>query len=271
MTAISRDWEDRAERLWAAFDDVEPAAFRAAMDALVAELPADSAVGRFERAGAFDATDEPESAIPLYREALALGLDDTRHRCAVIQLASSLRNLGQPSEGAELLTAERDRTSGELDDEVTAFLALCLVDAGREREATALALGALAPHLSMYRRSVTHYASELNSRSNDLSVPPAIGYKLTPPSMTRSWPTAKPAPGEVAHSTAEATSLRAPTRPKGRVVRIRSVRCSSVSSPRKDIGVSEGPGLTTLIRIPSPMYSAAAARLSAVTAALLAP
>lgn len=164
MTQISSDWERRAEQLWDAFDDYEPAEFRTAMDALAAELPADDAVGRFERAGAFDATDQPEAAIPLYREALALGLDDTRHRCAVIQLASSLRNLGQAAEGAELLLSERDRLSGELDDEVVAFLALCLADAGREREATGLALAALAPHLKQYRRSVSHYADELTPR-----------------------------------------------------------------------------------------------------------
>lgn len=38
------------------------------------------------------------------------------------------------------------------------FLALALVDVGREREAVALALGALAPHLARYQRSMGNYA-----------------------------------------------------------------------------------------------------------------
>ena len=48
-----------------------------------------------------------------------------------------------------------------LDDAVRAFLALALVDAGREREAVAVALTALAPHLPRYQRSVTNYAAAL--------------------------------------------------------------------------------------------------------------
>ena len=42
--------------------------------------------------------------------------------------------------------AERDAGSDELDEAVAGFLALALVGVGREREAVALALGALAPH-----------------------------------------------------------------------------------------------------------------------------
>lgn len=41
-----------------------------------------------------------------------------------------------------------------LDDAVRAFLALALVDVGREREAVSLALAALAPHLPRYQRSL---------------------------------------------------------------------------------------------------------------------
>jgi transcriptional repressor NrdR len=60
-----------------------------------------------------------------------------------------------------LLRAERDATSDELDDAVSAFLALALVDVGREREAVATALTALARHLPRYERSVTNYARDL--------------------------------------------------------------------------------------------------------------
>jgi hypothetical protein len=76
-------------------------------------------------------------------------------------MASSLRNLGRPQESVELLSAERERTSDELDDAVTAFLALALVEVGREREAAALALEALAPHLPRYQRSLANYARSI--------------------------------------------------------------------------------------------------------------
>jgi hypothetical protein len=79
-------------------------------------------------------------------------------RSAVIQLASSLRNLGQPQESVRLLTAELAAGSDQLDDAVRAFLALALVDVGREREAASLALVALASHLPRYRRSLGNYA-----------------------------------------------------------------------------------------------------------------
>jgi hypothetical protein len=152
------EWEQRVADLWASIDDHSEEEFLARMDALVAELPADSARGAFERASAFDSTGHPDQAAPLYRRALELGLDGGFRRQAVIQLASSLRNLGQPQKGVELLTVERGRVSDELDGAVSAFLALALVDVGREREAVSVALEALAPHLPRYRRSLANYA-----------------------------------------------------------------------------------------------------------------
>jgi tetratricopeptide (TPR) repeat protein len=155
------DWEQRSSALWAAIDDFEPEAFRARIDELTAELPPQSAIALFERACANDSTGRADHAVPLYRQALAAGLTGERRRRAVIQLASSLRNLGQTDESVRLLTAEREHTSDDLDDAVTAFLALALVDSGREREAAALALRALARHLPRYNRSLANYAEDL--------------------------------------------------------------------------------------------------------------
>jgi tetratricopeptide (TPR) repeat protein len=154
-------WQQRVDDLWASFDDHDEEAFVARMEALASELPDDSPEAAFERASAFDSTGHSDRAVPLYRRALELGLDGPNRRRAVIQMASSLRNLGQASESVELLSAERERGSDELDDAVSAFLALALVDTGREREAVALALAALAPHLPRYQRSVGNYAREL--------------------------------------------------------------------------------------------------------------
>jgi hypothetical protein len=154
-------YDRRSEELWASIDDYDAEAFRAKIDELVAELPADSAVAAFERACAFDSTGHPDRAVPLYRQALERDLDGERRRRAVIQLASSLRNLDQIAESVDLLAAERDQPSDRLDDAVSAFLALALVDSGREREAVSVALAALAPHLPRYQRSVANYAQAL--------------------------------------------------------------------------------------------------------------
>ncbi|MFI1488096.1 tetratricopeptide repeat protein [Streptomyces sp. NPDC020747] len=161
VTTIDADWDKRVTAAWATFDDyaeAQEADFRAVIDALVAELPADSPVGPFEQACAWDSTGHSDRAVPLYREALARGLDGYRGRRAKIQLSSSLRNTGQPEEGVKLLTPELVAPSDELDDAVRATLALCLADLGREREGLALVLGALAPHLPRYQRSMANYA-----------------------------------------------------------------------------------------------------------------
>jgi len=155
---MTSEWEQRLADLWASVDDHDEDEFLRRMDALVAELPAQSAVGLYELASAQDSTGHSDLAVPLYRQALELGLGDDRRRQAVIQLASSLRNLGQAPESVELLTAEREAGSDELDDGVDAFLALALVDAGREREAVSVALLALARHMTRYQRSLTNYA-----------------------------------------------------------------------------------------------------------------
>jgi hypothetical protein len=158
VASMTSEWELRLADLWASLDDHDEEEFLGRMDALVAELPADSAVGLYELGSAQDSTGHSDLAVPLYRRALEVGLGDDRRRQAVIQLASSLRNVGQASESVALLTAERDRGSDELDDAVDAFLALALVDAGREREAVSVALLAVSRHMTRYQRSLTNYA-----------------------------------------------------------------------------------------------------------------
>ncbi|WP_324783856.1 tetratricopeptide repeat protein [Streptomyces sp. H51] len=161
---MNQDWEERVAAAWATFEDYaedDGAAFRAVIDELVAELPADSPLGPFEQACAWDSTGHSDRAVPLYREALARGLDDVsryRGRRTRIQLASSLRNIGQPEAGVELLLPELEAESDELDDAVRATLALCLSALGRDREGLSLVIGALARHLPRYQRSMANYA-----------------------------------------------------------------------------------------------------------------
>jgi hypothetical protein len=158
MSRADDDWEQRVADAWAALDELAPEDFVARIEALAAELPAGSPIALFERACAQDSTGHSDRAVPLYRKAIDAGLQGIRRRRAVIQMASSLRNVDRPEASVVLLTAELDAGSDELDDAVRGFLALALVDIGREREAVALALTSLAPHLPRYQRSMANYA-----------------------------------------------------------------------------------------------------------------
>ncbi|WP_042382820.1 tetratricopeptide repeat protein [Streptacidiphilus melanogenes] len=161
------DWELRSARAWAEIDGYDArgeageAEFRERIDRLAGELPSDSPVAVFERACAWDSTGHSDQAVPLYWEALDRGLTGMRRRRAVVQMSSSLRNIGRVAEAVDLLTAERDNHDPDaavLADAVAATLALCLADVGREREAVSVALSALAPHLPRYQRSMANYA-----------------------------------------------------------------------------------------------------------------
>jgi tetratricopeptide (TPR) repeat protein len=152
------DWEQRVADAWASMDGRDAADFRGIIDRLVAELPPEAPDGLFERAAAFDSTGHSDRAVPLYQQALAAGLNGERRRRAVIQMASSLRNLDRSHESIALLTAELENGSDDLDDAVKTVLALALTDVGREREAVAIAVEALAAHLPRYQRSMANYA-----------------------------------------------------------------------------------------------------------------
>jgi tetratricopeptide (TPR) repeat protein len=165
-----QEWEKRIGDAWASIDDYEDREvdFRAVIDSLAGELPDGDPIAAFERACAWDSTGRSDRAVPLYEWALDHGLAGYRRRRAVIQLASSLRNIGQVEKAIKLLEAERsidpvtvDDQTRTLADAISAVLALCLVDAGRGREAVSVAVAALAPHLPRYQRSMANYARHL--------------------------------------------------------------------------------------------------------------
>ena len=156
------EWEQRLAELWASIDDHGEGEFVKKMELLVSELPAEHPVALFEHGGSLDSTGHSDLAIERYQEALERGLDGPRRRRAVIQLASSLRNIGQAEESVRMLEAEMQAGADELDDAVIAFLALALVETGKELEAVSLALGALSRHLPSYQRSVARYPRLVN-------------------------------------------------------------------------------------------------------------
>jgi len=151
--------------VWAAAASLSSSEVLRRIDALVSESPRD-AQSVFEAASARDYADREAEAEQLYRRALDLGLTEPHRGRAVVQLASTLRNLGRPQDGITLLQDYFGaHPEHPLTDAARAFLALCLVDAGDPRGAAAVALDALADHLPEYQRSVRAYAAALASDS----------------------------------------------------------------------------------------------------------
>jgi tetratricopeptide (TPR) repeat protein len=167
MNQPDQAWENRLAKLWSTIDDQEEREFITLIDAIAAELPENNPTGLFERAAARDSTGHPDQAVPLYRAALANGLTGERRRRAIIQMSSSLRNLGNPNEAIELLEAELNNPPDHLTGAVRSFLALALTDANREREAVSVALTALSEYLPRYNRSLARYAKALISETDD--------------------------------------------------------------------------------------------------------
>lgn len=152
------EWEELIAGIWRRADEMDAKSLRKAIADAVDQQPTNDGVGSFELAGAWDSTGHSDKAIPLYRQALEMGLSEARRRQAVIQLASSLRNTGEFDEALEVLDVEATDLDDGLDDAVVAFRALVLSDLGREREALSVTLFALSSHLPRYQRSVGNYA-----------------------------------------------------------------------------------------------------------------
>lgn len=156
-------WESRVAAVWAGAADLGDSALLGRIDALAAERGSDAA-SLFESASVRDYLGREADAEPLYRRALESGLDAARRPQAVIQLASTLRNLGRAAEAVALLD---DLLAEHPSDEWTApgaaFLALALASDGRERDAASVALVALSTSLPAYAGAVRRYALELRS------------------------------------------------------------------------------------------------------------
>ena len=159
---MTQSWDSRVAAVWAAAEELSDEAVLAGIEALVSERGADDAAALFEAASARDYLGRETLAEPLYRAAIAAGLDGERHPQAVIQLASTLRNLGRAEEAVALLSDHLElHPADEWTAPSAAFLALALVSAGRERDAASVALVALSESLPVYSNAVRRYALEL--------------------------------------------------------------------------------------------------------------
>ena len=103
---VDVEWDGRVAALWTQINELEEEVFRSARALFLSELPGGSSVATFERAALNDSFGRPDLAIPLYLEAIAAGVPGERRRRAVIQMASSQRNMGHPAKAVELLRPE---------------------------------------------------------------------------------------------------------------------------------------------------------------------
>lgn len=159
MTAT---WDERIDLYWTTVDDTRPAEALEAMRSLIDERPDGDPDALYEWASVHDYLGMELDAIPFYRAALDRGLSGARRSQAIIQLASSLRNVGEPDAAIGLL---REHPGDDITgDAAQAFLALALRDGGHPDEALRTALVALARTLPLYRRAVEDYAKELTDR-----------------------------------------------------------------------------------------------------------
>lgn len=156
MTAT---WGQRVDAVWSSAGHMDEAGVVAAIDDLVSERPPDDPRAAFEAASARDFAGQEAEAVGLYERALKLGLEEPHRGQALIQYASTLRNLGRTQEA--LAALDRLAAGDPLADAAAAFRALALTDAGRHPEAVRVALNALAEHLPQYARAVRAYADEL--------------------------------------------------------------------------------------------------------------
>ena len=135
-------------------------------EGLASEHPNDPRV-LLHLAGAYDSAGREDRAVAPYRAALAGGLDEEETLRALIQLASTLRNLDQDDEAVEILTmlcAEHpEHRAGR------AFLALALTSAGKPDKAVVELLDLLLTNpgaVESYTRSLRWYTDDLRRKSD---------------------------------------------------------------------------------------------------------
>ncbi len=105
---------------------------------LAEQYPADPRA-HFEFGGSLDAAGHEAGAIPEYRQAIELGLAGDDMPRVLLQLGSSLRNVGEHEEAVRVLSEGGERFPGHAP--LRFFLSLALHDAGRHQKAISEALG----------------------------------------------------------------------------------------------------------------------------------
>ena len=138
----------------------------ALLEIVLAAAP-DDPVALYHLGSAHDSAGHEAEAVGPYRRALAGDLDPELAIAARIQLASTLRNLGETSEAVEILEAVVDEHPEHRAARM--FLALALVSDGRPTDAVRILLDLLLTNPGppeRYGRSLRSYTDDLGRTSS---------------------------------------------------------------------------------------------------------
>ena len=141
----------------------------ALLEAVLAAAP-DDPVALYHLGSAHDSAGHEAEAVEPYRRALAGGLDPEMALATRIQLASTLRNLGETRESVEILEAAVAKHPQHRAARM--FLSLALVSDGRPTEAVRILLDLLLTNPGppeRYARSLRNYTNDLGRTSLDPS------------------------------------------------------------------------------------------------------
>jgi tetratricopeptide (TPR) repeat protein len=132
----------------------------------VAEKYPNSARAKFELANAYDFTRQEETAISLYEDAISIGLDAECEAYALLQLGSSLRNVGRIDDAISIL-ADAEHRYPEFPS-ITMFLGMAMHDKNKNTEALRKTLNAMLRHLKTsdmerYRMALENYIKDIKS------------------------------------------------------------------------------------------------------------
>ena len=134
----------------------------ALLDVALATSP-DDPIALYHLGSAHDSAGHEAEAVEPYRRALAGGLDPEMALAARIQLASTLRNMGETRESVEILeaaVAEHPQHRA-----ARMFLSLALVSDGRSTDAVRILLDLLLTNAGppeRYTRSLRNYTDDLD-------------------------------------------------------------------------------------------------------------
>lgn len=123
-----------------------------------------SARAKFERGNVYDYLGQEIKAIPLYEEALRMGLKDEWEAYALLQLGSSLNNVGKLQDALSVLTEAETHFPHLLS--ISMFLGIILHNANRESEGMKTVLRAImrqvkTTDLERYSFALDNYINKL--------------------------------------------------------------------------------------------------------------
>ncbi|QDP39273.1 tetratricopeptide repeat protein [Radiobacillus deserti] len=123
-----------------------------------------SARAKFELANAHDFTGQEKKAISLYEDAISTGLDAEYEAYALLQLGSSLRNVGRIDDAIRILSDAEQRYP-ELPS-ISMFLGLALHDKNRNADAlrktlNVMLMKVITPDIERYRMALENYIKDI--------------------------------------------------------------------------------------------------------------